>query len=367
MAPKAALFDQNLIVDPGFGFTKVAYRDGTKQFKNDCIPSVIALYDSRVTGILDRNTVKVTINESSRVGINSGDCRLVGNQAKVFQGESDKLFAFMFPKSDKDIILWTILAAFSRQIPKGLKEVKIADAWVVCSLQNLGEKDDLILAIAGKHHVTFEREIDGYRDVVSAEINWTKEKIHVVQEGSGGIHYVLENNLYDLDLEDEDVQYGSVSIGAGTLDLVRQNVVGDILQVSSHKLGLSTLAGSISRNPELRQKANGQVTVDKVLQAIQEGGPNATFVYGKGTMGIDFKDIYLNSLKMWQKNIVSQILRDWDEEMSWIDQIFYFGGGVNIPELKEHKTSQSFFFSGVHDPQFVDVWGFRIWAEKNLF
>jgi hypothetical protein len=367
MAIKPQLdFDKNLVIDPGFGFTKIAVRDSNGEFQDRIFPSVLANYFANTPGVLDPHTVKVTIRSTTREGIKPNECRLVGNRAKLLQGESGKLYAFRFPKTDPDIIIWTTLAAIAYTIPAGVKECKLHDSWVVSSLQDLSETEALRDAIAGRHIIELEREVNGIAETIKVDVDWTRDKIHVFQEASGAIYYLRDYNLYGFDsLEEENVLYGNVSIGVGTVDFVLQDKNGAINRVSNHALGLSELASSIAKSDQMKARAkNSSITTDKILQSIQEGGVNSRFVYGKGSMGVDFKDIYEIYLKIWQKNIVVEYLNDWHSEIEDIDKIFFYGGGIHIHAF---KTKQSFYFPEDHNPQFIDVRGHRIWAEKNLF
>lgn len=350
MRDKNQSIDTNLIIDPGFRCTKtpVAW-----------FPSIVTSWPSGTPGVLDEHTVKITLlecNESSLVG----ECCLVGNRAKAINAIST-LYAYDFEKTDRAIALWTAIAALSYQIPVSVKEVTVDDSWVVFLLFDLDHAEKYKQAIGLKFVAQVDREHDGHRYTVFLKVDWTNhEKMHCLQEGAGALEYVRSKSLMDLDPEGE---YGSVNIGGNTVEYIRQLPDGQILQKSSINKGIVHLAKAIC-DPLSKKLGHGRVEVGKILDAIQEGSIAGKFTYGKSGEAIDFTDILKKSRVNWEKNILGQIRASWDEDLRYIQQIFMHGGSASMFQI---ENPQYFFFTGSHNPQFVDVCGAKYWAENNLF
>ena len=346
----------NLILDPGHSWVKVA----DENFVPILFPSVLAQWNESTPGLFDSQTMKITIKESTLPEI-AGKCRLVGEKAKMSQ-LSQKIYAHKFPKSHRSIAPWFAIAALSQKIPAGLKEVTIKDSWVVFLLFNEYEAEEYISAIAGKTTAIVEREINGKRDIVKLNIDWHQEKMHCLQEGTQAVEFARHHNLLAFN---KSQLFGSINAGCNTVEVILQQSDGFVLKKSSFDLGSATLAKAIQ--PELtsevaKRSKSGTVLIDQILDALKEGQSNARYCYGTGT-GTEFTEIFLRAREIWVMNIMGSVLEEWAENIAFVDKIFVHGGSASLLDIEEDQ----FFFFNEHNPQFVDVWGALLWAQKNLF
>jgi hypothetical protein len=229
-------------------------------------------------------------------------------------------------------------------IPPDIEEIKITR--LVYSLpDNLNSKDVQAVqqALLGKHWIS----IDGKNVVVEIQ------KVDVVFEGLGAYIWAKHNNLLKLT---DGYKTGVLDVGNKTVILTPFTGISHISERDKRavdNIGVISLAEAISRDKIFRGPGvQSRVNVDLILRGISEG----TFMYGTGSNGISFREVFPQYQEEWINNIRIFMRHIWGSMSTEIGEILAVGGGSHLlTPLQERIGADRFIIC--EDPTYANVKG----------
>jgi hypothetical protein len=229
-------------------------------------------------------------------------------------------------------------------IPPDIEDIRITK--LVYSLpDDLNDKDVKAVqqALLGKHWIS----IDGRPVVVHIE------KVKVVFEGLGAYIWAKHNNLLKLT---DGYKTGVLDVGNKTVILTPFTGISHISERDKRavdNIGVISLAESISRDKIFRSPGvQSRVNVDLILRGISEG----TYMYGTGSNGISFKDVFPRYQEEWINNIRIFMRHIWGSMSSEIGEILAVGGGSHLLAPLQARIGADRFII-CEDPTYANVKG----------
>lgn len=236
-------------------------------------------------------------------------------------------------------------------IPPEIEEIKITK--LIYSLpDDLNDKDvrGVQQALIGKHWIN----IDGREVVIYIE------KVRVVFEGLGAYVWAKHNKLLRLT---EGYKTGVLDVGNKTIILTPFTGISHISERDKRavaNIGVISLAQAISRDSIFRTPGmQSRVNVDLILKGISDG----SYMYGVGSNGICFKDVFPHYRDEWINRIRIFMRSEWGNMSSEIGEILAVGGGSHLlSPLQEIIGKDRFILC--EDPTYANVKGMLL-LESN--
>ena len=230
------------------------------------------------------------------------------------------------------------------QVPPNIEEIKISR--LVYSLpDDLNDKDVRVVqeALLGRHWIN----IDGKDVVVSIE------RVQVVFEGLGAYVWARNENILKLT---DGYKTGVLDVGNKTVILTPFTNIGNISERDKRavsNIGVISLAQAISRDRIFRTPGvQSRVNVDLIVKGISDG----SYMYGAGSNGISFKEVFPRYQREWIESIRTFMRVEWDDIRTEIGEILAVGGGSHLLHPLQEIIGKDRFIL-CEDPTYANVRG----------